>query len=288
MITTEGKLQLRRRLSKERKAAAELPSPEPPRPRVAPDPPTRAQKPEPRIVFSSLEQRRRESKEHKLKTSLAAGPGLDTPNAKRDRPAPHATAREETFLQLLEGPEKPSSGRSPKQRPGLMKQRRSYYNSAKVNPGSALLKALPAGPAGQPRAPVAARPKPLPTPEASKPLEHNPPSSEQQACLGQKSPALARKQLMVLKVKFDQAAEKQPIAKKPQRTAQDRTRTSTRPKRQSPPRSSAKKKRSTCVEKPAAADRRSTSRRKPASNEKEADRLLSALNLIISSKVDRE
>lgn len=278
----EGKLQQRRRQSKERKAAMQQPSPDPSQPRFAALPQT--PKKEPRVVFSSLEQRRRESKEKKLEATLAAEADPDTPKAKRDRVAP---TQHEVFVRVLDAPTNPSSGRNSNARSGQAKHRRSYYIPAKENPGAKLLAVVSGGPSGQPRAALSTGVKPphpritQNTPDAKLALADAP------NCDSQKSPALPKKQLMVLKVKFDRPQDSTPPAKKPQKTAQDRTRTSTRPKKQSPSRS-AKKKRSSGAEKPGAASRLSTSKQKAASNVKEADRLLSALNLIIHSRVDRE
>jgi hypothetical protein len=92
---------------------------------------------------------------------------------------------------------------------------------------------------------------------------------------------------MVLKIKFEHPTAAQIGAEKTQRAAQDRTRTSTRPKKQPPP-PPAKKMRSTIGDRPAASSKPPSKRQQAASNVKEADRLLTALNLIINSRVDQQ
>lgn len=282
----EGKLQQRRRLSKEKQVGAAKPPPEPRPPLLVGLAQAPAQPKEKRVVFSSLEQRRRESKERKLEFGRAVEGEVDTPRAKQGRAAP-VREEEEVYVQVQDAPEGSVSSQNSNIKPEIKKNHWKHFNTQ--------IKSKPAKPHGtvtedrkpHPRPVQSSAVKPSRQQGAPKTPDTKSPSAEEHGRTRSKSPAHPKKQLMVLKIKFEHPIAAQIGAEKTQRAAQDRTRTSTRPKKQPPP-PPAKKMRSTIGDRPAASSKPPSKRQQAASNVKEADRLLTALNLIINSRVDQQ
>ena len=187
----------------------------------------------------------------------------------------------------MDAPEDCSSDHNSNIKPGLPNKETKNYNSLKKSHPGKLLVIVSGGKTDQLRAsqPTAAKP----SKQRAAPKTQNPKLSpvNEHKNTGNTPAAVQKKQLMVLKVKFDQPTDSKADEKKELGTAQARTRTSTRPKKQSTSRS-VKIKKLTVPDRPAASSRLASNKQKQASSFKEADRLLNALNLIINARVDRE
>jgi hypothetical protein len=283
----EGKLQQLRRQSKERKIDLSNLSP---KTLVEPDesqPRGRTPKREKLVVFSNLEQRRRESKERKIKAAIEADSDFDTPKLQKPRVA-QAREEEEVFVQVMDVPDdSSSSGQKHRKRPGsARKQPRNFFPVQETHPGKQPATAS-GGRTAEPRVTQSKAPKPWKQQGAPQTQNLKPCLAEEQKSTAKEPLALLKKQPMVLKVKFLQPVNSQVVAKRMQKATNDRTRSSTRPKKQSPTKS-VKTNRKTLASKPVSPIKPPASKQKDASTIKEADRLLHALNLIINSKVVKE